>query len=252
MNAIAAQILQKAAATGQLAVNEMFHSLQGEGPSAGQAAVFIRLGVCNLDCGTGPGALWACDTPYSWKWDAPGIDPIEQLTVTSVDELADFVARHKARRVVISGGEPMIQQHALLPLVTHLCEAGYLVEFETNGTIAPTPELVDVAAQFNVSPKLSTSGVRRGKRLQENALKAFCASGKAIFKFVIADPDRDVPEVEEAVAAYDLDPVWLLPEGTDAATVIAGVKTLSEIAIPRGWSVSSRLHILLWGDERGR
>ncbi|GGV62915.1 radical SAM protein [Streptomyces longisporoflavus] len=252
MSAVAARILQQAASAGALALHEMFASLQGEGPSAGQCAVFIRLGGCNLDCGAGQDARWSCDTPHTWKWDEPGIDPINELQVTSIDEIAAEVDRHRARRVVITGGEPLLQQRALIPLIARLCEAGYLVEFETNGTIAPSPELVAVTAQFNVSPKLSSSGVRRSKRLSPSALSAFTASGKAIFKFVITEPERDLPEVEATVGLYGLAPVWLMPEGTDEASILDGMRTLAEHAIPRGWAVSPRLHILMWGDQCGR
>ncbi|MGW5868355.1 7-carboxy-7-deazaguanine synthase QueE [Streptomyces sp. NPDC055239] len=252
MSAVAAKILQQAASAGELAVNEMFASLQGEGPSAGQCAVFVRLGGCNLDCGVGQGARWSCDTPHTWKWDEPGIDPAMELNATSIDKVVSEVARHQAPRVVITGGEPLLQQRALIPLVTQLCAAGYLVEFETNGTIAPTPELSEITAQFNVSPKLSGSGVRHSKRLSSSALTGFKASGKAIFKFVITDPALDLPEVEEVVGAHGLDPVWLLPEGTDKDTILGGMRALADLAIPRGWAVSPRLHILMWGDERGR
>ncbi|MGK5499190.1 7-carboxy-7-deazaguanine synthase QueE [Streptomyces sp. URMC 125] len=242
MSAAAAAIHRRAAAAGDLVVSELFTSLQGEGPSAGQAAVFIRLGGCNLDCS------W-CDTPYTWRWDRH--DPQAELSVRPVADVARQVLEQRAPRVVVTGGEPLLQQRALLELVARLHEAGRLVEIETNGTILPVPRLVEGVARFNVSPKLATSGVRAGRRIVPDSLTALAGTGKAVFKFVVTDPGADVPEVEELAASYGMESVWLMPQGTSGPEVVDGMRALAEAAVPRGWSVSPRLHVLLWGDARG-
>jgi 7-carboxy-7-deazaguanine synthase len=242
MSAIAASIHRKAAAVGHLVVNEIFSSVQGEGAHVGQAAVFVRLGGCNLTCS------W-CDSRHTWDWTRH--DPAKELSTASTEDVADRVLKEKARRVVITGGEPLMQQRLLVPLVKRLHEAGRLVEFETNGTIAPLPELTAVTTQYNVSPKLDNSGIPLGKRIASAALAAFSSTGKAVFKFVIADP-ADVPEVQQLVEQHGLEPVWLMPEGTSKETVLARQRALVEIAVPLGWNVSPREHIALWGDERGR
>ncbi|MCG3038993.1 7-carboxy-7-deazaguanine synthase QueE [Streptomyces sp. S1A] len=243
MSAAAAAIHRRAAAAGDLVVSELFTSLQGEGPSAGQTAVFVRLGGCNLDCS------W-CDTPYTWRWDRH--DPRAELSVRPVADVVRQVLEQRAPRVVVTGGEPLLQQRALLELVALLHEAGRLVEIETNGTIAPAPRLVEGAARFNVSPKLATSGVRAGRRIVPDSLTALAGTGKAVFKFVVTDPGADVPEVEELAASYGMESVWLMPQGTSGPEVVDGMRALAEAAVPRGWSVSPRLHVLLWGDARGR
>jgi 7-carboxy-7-deazaguanine synthase len=43
-----------------------------------------------------------------------------------------------------------------------------------------------------------------------------------------------------------------MPEGTDAATIASRLAWLAPAAIDRAWNVTTRLHVLLWGDERGR
>ena len=85
--------------------------------------------------------------------------------------------------VVITGGEPLLQQRELKPLVDALrVERGWRVEVETAGTIAPD---LDVD-QWNVSPKLANSGNPRDRRYKPDVLRAFEATGRAAFKFVVA------------------------------------------------------------------
>lgn len=95
-------------------VNEIFHSIQGEGRHTGTPAVFIRLAGCNLRCDF-------CDTEHQ---------PHQDLTEEEImRQIADFPADH----VVIAGGEPMLQ--LTLSFINHLHGAGKFVQIETNGTI---------------------------------------------------------------------------------------------------------------------
>jgi organic radical activating enzyme len=123
------------------------------------------------------------------------------------------------------------------------------VEVETAGTIAPTvdTQLVD---RFNVSPKLANSGMASERRYRPEVLRAFQADGRAVFKFVVTDPD-DLAEVDAIVAEGGLAPVWVMPEGTDAATVLARMQALAPHVLARRWNLTPRLHVLLWGDRRG-
>lgn len=225
-----------------LLVTETFASFQGEGPSAGQPAAFIRLSRCNLTCGF-------CDTPYTWDWSR--FRPDDEATRQPTGELAAWAMAQQARLVVITGGEPLIQQPALAPLVARLADAGRQVEVETNETIAPAPQLAEMVSRFNVSPKLSGSGVAGNRRLVPAALAVLAATGKAVFKFVICH-SRELAEVAALEEKYGLAPVWLMPEGTSEQAVLEGMRTVAAEALARGWSLSGRLHVLLWGDERGR
>lgn len=226
-----------------LAVSEVFGpTVQGEGPTAGRRAGFVRLGRCNLDCS------W-CDTPYTWDWDR--FDPAVEITRTAV---ADVVARLDAMavdRVVVTGGEPLLQQRALVPLLVAAGERGWAVEVETNGTLAPTPEVVAGVAQFNVSPKLANSGIAEDRRIRPAALRALAATGRAVFKFVATGP-TDLDEIAALAEAHALAPIWVMPEGTDATTVAARLATLADEVVARGWNLTPRLQILAWGDQRGR
>jgi 7-cyano-7-deazaguanosine (preQ0) biosynthesis protein QueE len=231
------------AGDGTLVVAEVFGpTFQGEGPSIGRRAGFVRLGRCNLDCS------W-CDTPYTWDWDR--FDPAVELRSVGVDEIVDQLADMHPEIVVLTGGEPLLQQRHLRPLLHACAEHGWPVEVETNGTIAPDPSIADLVAQWNVSLKLANSGVEEDKRIRPAPIAALLATGRAVFKLVATGPE-DLDEIGALVAAHHLDPVWVMPEGTDATTLTERARALADPVLARGWHLTPRLHVLLWGDVRGR
>ena len=225
--------------TDSLVVSEVFGpTFQGEGPTLGRRAAFVRLGRCNLTC------AW-CDTPYTWDWDR--FDPAVELTRRPVQEIVDEVAAMGVDRVVLTGGEPLLQQRHLGPLLDACRERGWAVEVETNGTVAPSPEVVARVERFNVSPKLANSGVDRDRAIVPSALVALAATGKAAFKFVVTGPD-DLDEI----AALGVAPVYVMAEGTTPDGVLRTTRAVADAVSARGWHLTTRLHVLLWGDERGR
>ncbi|GAA4256585.1 7-carboxy-7-deazaguanine synthase QueE [Dactylosporangium darangshiense] len=232
-----------AVAAATLRVAELFGpTFQGEGASVGQRAFFIRLSGCNLDCG------W-CDTPYTWDWSR--FDRAAESRVMAPSDVLGWVLGQRPQLVVVTGGEPLLQQRALLPVLEGLHRAGVPVEIETNATMLPDPAVVAAVTRFNVSPKLTGSGVASQRRLKPEVLQALQDTGKTCFKFVIAGED-DVDEVAALQAALGLAPVWVMPEGTTPEAVLAGLRALAEPALVHGWNLTPRLHVLLWGDERGR
>ena len=127
---------------------EIFASVQGEGASAGVPSTFVRLAICNLAC------TW-CDTAYTWDWTK--YDRAEQGMEATAEAIVARVEQFAPRNVVITGGEPMVQRRQLAAPVLALKAKGFRIEVETNGTIAPG-ELAGFVDQWNVSPKLLTSG----------------------------------------------------------------------------------------------
>ena len=220
-----------------LLVSEIFDSIQGEGPSTGRPSTFLRLGLCNLRC------VW-CDTPYTWKWDEFSMS--EELREMSLDEVAARVG--SCSNLVITGGEPMLQAEALHALLQRVeCR----VEVETAGTIAPG-ELASRVDQWNVSPKLTSSENPLAKRWVPDALGALMALDGAVLKLVIGS-DADLEEAEALVSRLGVAPsrVWLMPEGTDAETLRTRGAELAKICVSRGYNLGMRLHVFLWGDQRG-
>ncbi|MFJ1936615.1 7-carboxy-7-deazaguanine synthase QueE [Kitasatospora sp. NPDC088160] len=217
-------------------------TLQGEGPSAGQIASFLRTGDCNLAC-------TSCDTPYSWDWQR--FSRAEQTRRVPAADVAAELLQHPTRLVVVTGGEPMLQQSQLAPVAARLKKAGRRVEIETNGTIAPAGGLDEHVALYVVSPKLAHMGGPEHRRIHPEVLIAFQATRRAVFKFVLDSP-ADAEELATLQDQLGLERVWVMPEATTAAAVVGGMRALADVAIERGWNVSSRLHVLLWEDERGR
>jgi 7-cyano-7-deazaguanosine (preQ0) biosynthesis protein QueE len=231
----------------ELVVSEVFGpTFQGEGPTLGRRAAFVRLGRCNLDCS------W-CDTPYTWDWDR--YDPAVELSRRSVDEVVADVEGRGVDRVVVTGGEPLLQQRRLVPFLEAAAERGWAVEVETNGTVVPSPEVASRVERFTVSPKLANSGVDPARAIDPDALRAFAAlpPGRAAFKFVVA-AEGDLDEVAAVVEAHGIDPatVFVMPEGTTPEVVVGTARAVAHAVTERGWHLTTRLHVLLWGDERGR
>ena len=226
----------------QLVVSEVFGpTFQGEGPSLGRRAGFVRLGRCNLSCSF-------CDTPYTWDWERH--DPAKELTRIDVCDLADRVRAMHVPLVVVTGGEPLLQQSHLVEFLSEL-HPSHEVEIETAGTLAPNDQLVSLVTRFNVSPKLSNSGMDLERRYKPAVLRALEATRKAAFKFVVSD-EESLEEVESIVDECRLHDVWVMPEGVTPEGITGRSRDLAEAVLRRGWNLTTRLHVLLWGDERGR
>lgn len=231
-----------------LFVNEIFGpTIQGEGPALGQPCVFLRLGYCNLTCS------W-CDTAYTWDFqgkNGQAHDPSVEITPRRPAEVAEQLAGYLLPLVVISGGEPLLQHRALGTLLPILARKGIAVDIETNGTVVPSFD-ADLARRYVVSPKLAHAG--NGLRARSHqAMAWFYRSGRAVYKFVCATP-ADLLEVAEWVERFKIQPheVSIMPEGRTAAEVTERLKALIVPASLYGWTVTPRLHIMLWGNERGR
>lgn len=219
---------------------ETFVSLQGEGPLTGQRAAFVRFAHCNLTCS------W-CDTEYSWNWAKFRRE--KETRRGPVDEIAAWVGQRAVDLVVITGGEPLLQQRGVHRLA-QLCRPAR-IQVETNGTRIPGCDLFDSVDLFVVSPKLRNSGVAYGRRIVPDALRAFASSGRAAWKFVVVELE-DLDDVEDLATEYNLAPVWIMPEGTTPEQVLTRARQLADPVLERGWNLTGRQHTMLWGDRRGR
>ncbi|MER5357176.1 7-carboxy-7-deazaguanine synthase QueE [Streptomyces sp. NPDC002785] len=232
-----------------IVVNEIFGpTVQGEGPSAGRQCAFLRLGGCNLSC------RW-CDTPYTWDWkgesdEGTAYDPRKELHNRDVDGVLKELLALDTELVVISGGEPLSQQRRLRPLLKGLREAGVTVEFETNGTVVPDDEIITTGVRFNVSPKLSHAGDPESKRIVPAALRKLARTPDVAFKFVCRTAEH-LDEVAALERDFAISPVWVMPEGKDVAHISQHLSSLADEVVRRGWNLSTRLHVLAWGDKRG-
>lgn len=238
---------QDSASAPLLAVAEIFGpTFQGEGPSMGRPTAFLRLSGCNLHCS------W-CDTPYTWDWTGRNghrFRPSDERQLLTPLAVFRALQERTNEMLVVSGGEPLLQQQGLVPLLRRCYDEGWRVEVETAGTISPVPSISECVTQFNVSPKLTNSGNSAIARIRDDAILQLKTSGKAVWKFVVVGVD-DLAEVDEFVARFDLSPVYIMPEGTDHKVINKRAKSLAHEVLARRWRLTLRLHLLLWENQRG-
>lgn len=98
---------------------EIYKSLQGESSFAGLPCVFVRTAICNLRC------AW-CDSEYTFKGGTP-------MSIEQVEAEVHRLAAPEAGLVEITGGEPMLQEREVVPLLERLLASGYRVLLETSG-----------------------------------------------------------------------------------------------------------------------
>lgn len=237
-----------------IAVNEVFGvTFQGEGKNIGMPCFFLRLSGCNQAC------VW-CDTPYTWDWtgkngkkydlktESHSMTPLD--IINQLSDLMPVYATPHNFNLVISGGEPMLQQKNLIPLIDKLHEMGWWIEIETAGSIAPIEGFEP--DQFTVSLKLQNSGNPIGLRYNPNAINAFVDNKKSVFKFVVSDIG-DFDEINSLVIGHLIDEklVYIMPEGINKDTIEIHSQKVAEMTIERGYNLTTRLQILLYGNRRG-
>jgi len=215
---------------------------QGEGPFAGRRCGFVRLGLCNLSC------EW-CDTAYTW--DRTRYDLDAEAPLTPVATIAEQVEALGCEMVVLSGGEPLIHHRLLRALV----DTPYEWHVETNGTITPPGWWPDFITHTTVSPKVNTRDPehRRIRPLALDVWAEFALHGLACFKFVATTTD-DLDTIDTLVDRHAIPPetVWIMPEGQRVPSLLRRHRELAERIMASGYNTTTRLHVLLWGTERGR
>ena len=229
---------------------EIFHTLQGEGRNSGMPAIFLRLSNCNLFCRF-------CDAYYTFNWegtkweqDFPKVKKGDhQVNMMSEDIMIEF-KKYDCKNIVLTGGEPLLQQKELVKLLKGLKEEQYHVEIETNGTMVPTEEFFELIDQINCSPKLENSNNPKSLREREKALTALSASPKTDFKFVIAN-SKDLEEVLYLIEKYKMKNIWLMPMGIDSETLNKTAKWLAEVCKEKGFRLTGRMQIDLYGNKPG-
>jgi 7-carboxy-7-deazaguanine synthase len=207
-----------------LMVCETFSSLLGESTLAGLPAFFIRLSGCNLRCAY-------CDTTYAYEEGEP----------RSLASLVETARGSALRLVLVTGGEPLLQEGARM-LLDELIEAGLEVMLETNGSL-PIQGINPLVRRI-VDVKCPGSGMS-GHNLWTN-LEILTPRDEV--KFVIGNQD-DFTWALEVATRYQLSgrlPVLISP--------VFGALSLSEVA---AWIVKSgqplrlnlQMHKYIWGPE---
>lgn len=222
-------------------IAEKFYSIQGEGKLAGVPSLFIRVSGCNLRC------QW-CDTPYA-SWRPEG----REMTVA---DLAAWVESLNCHYVVITGGEP-----AIMPEIGDLCaklsSMGRHITLETAGTVFKSLpiDLVSLSPKLsNSTPQGPAAARHEALRLDIATLQAFIDSVPDIqIKFVIQTP-ADLDEAKGLLGRlvrWRGEDIMLMPEGTTAEVLEKRSQWLIEACKREGFRFCPRLHVMVWGAQRG-
>ncbi len=206
-------------------VSEIFFSIQGESTLAGEPCVFVRFTGCDLRCGY-------CDTEYAFYGG----------TSMTREEIHREIAKHPARFVCLTGGEPTLQKE-LPQLAQELLEKGYQVSLETHGQrpLDQIPcgvrKIVDLKTPGSKEPHTDFAELQKlGPR---DELKVVVTS-REDFRWAVAVIDRLAlwgrltilfSPAFGSVAPQDL-AAWLLESGKPARLQL-------------------QLHKLIWGEKRG-
>ncbi|MDC0202555.1 7-carboxy-7-deazaguanine synthase QueE [Candidatus Nitrosopelagicus sp.] len=224
-------------------VNEIFKSIQGEGPNFGKPAIFLRTAQCNLKC------TW-CDTKYTWDWK--NYDFSKEVKEMTIDEVKDTITELEIKHLVITGGEPLLQQDDLADLLSFL-KPDFYVEVETNCTILPNKMLTDLIDQWNVSPKTKNSGNPLELCENNECYYFFANQENAFFKYVVED-ETDIPEIKKFITKYKIPEkrVQLMTQASTKEEISMREKSISKLAKSHNFAFSPRLHVAMWGSQRGK
>lgn len=181
----------------------------------------------------------------------------------TLEQILTEVAKHSARHVVVTGGEPMIAK-GIREFITMLQAQRKHVTIETAGTVSPDGLQVDLAS---LSPKLANSTPAEDKagaawvqrheqtRLQPAVLREWLESSLNYqLKFVIST-ESDLCEAQAVIASIGIpvppEKVLLMPEGISLESMRTRYPLLINACLTYGYRLSPRLHIELFGNKRG-
>lgn len=196
---------------------DIFYSIQGEQLGLGQPSVFVRLAGCNLKCDY-------CDTKYSWSKG-------KKMTVKQV---ITEVKKYNCHNIIITGGEPLLQQREVELLIKKLRR--HTITVETNGTIEPCVGLCVFVDIWNISPKFGTE------------IKNMYGT---IYKFVVSD-DKELDIIKDFQAKHKINKqkIYLMPKSSSREEYLKVAPIVWELCLKHGYNFSPREHIVLFDKER--
>ena len=273
---------------GKIAISEDFYSVQGEGPSTGFPAYFVRLKDCNLTCGaswaaqrkikeagegnTDPGgfkgdlhesgeATWTCDTLPVWTFGH--VKEMGYLIETWTEQNIINKIIGGDIHVIWTGGEPTLPKHqaAIMEFDDVLFNHSRSLdlwynpyyEIETNGTIPINGELLNKLHQINCSAKLSNSGMAEDRRINSVAIKTIMRHNNYNFKFVVSTEDDIKEFMTDYVDKFNipLRNVVAMPGLDSQEDFHERTRFVLEMSKKYGFRGMTRLHVSAWNQTTG-
>ena len=131
-----------------------------------------------------------------------------------------------------------------------LLSPDWQIEIETNGTLPASP-LIRERCQLNISPKLPSAS-NRARTIRPSVLRELAQSRNPWFKFVVAN-EADFEVMEQVISECDLprDRIIVMPEGQSVAALREHALAVAERVKLAGYRLLPRLHVLMYGNQRG-
>ena len=214
---------------------EKFISIDGEGPTAGELAVFIRFQGCNLRCSY-------CDTKYSWDEDS-----MKNVEVLSAKEIYDYIKSTKVKNVTLTGGEPLIQKNInnLLELLNK--DEELVTHIETNGSV----NIKDFKNEYkNIIFILDYKSPSSNMMKHMNEENFNIVDNKDVYKFVIGTKE-DINKALEIIKLYDLQNkclIYFSPVFDSSLTMEEIVEFMKENNL-NNVRLQVQLHKIIWDKE---
>ncbi len=250
----------------------------------GTPSIFLRTAGCNFLCGGSRAAAdyegtehaertqamaarmadgeatWVCDTIAEWM-DGSEYGVAELVDRWSRNGFLDRI--EQGSHVVLTGGEPLLHQDSLVRFLDLLEAEGYdpFVEVETNASIFPSEAFRSHVDQYNLSPKLSNSGIEESVRYDPDVIGRYVSeftdsprgTPNADFKFVVGT-SRDWDEIDsDFVDAFDIpkEHIYLMPAGGDQDQLMMTRTDVANLAVEQSVNFSERLQIVIWDEATG-
>lgn len=277
-------------------ISEVFLSIEGEGPYTGRPTLFVRFFGCNFTCSgfnnpEGEVIVYSkdqlkdkfqyskgCDSAYSWH---PNFK--DQARFYTVDDLVSMIDAFKRKHLgdrfngnpfnpilCFTGGEPMLYQE----FIADFLNTSYAYDnfsnshllFESNGSLAPTDNLLETLQNYGVtwsfSPKLSASGEPWEKAIRPEVYTHTSWHDAVYLKFVTDGSEEMLAEIEKAVAEINAvliednrsitaSQIWLMPMGTTKEQQEAIQRKVAQQAINHGYNFCARVHVWVFDNEIG-
>ena len=220
--------------------------IQGEGKSVGEKMILLRTHLCDIQCED-------CDTAYTWKKsqisDSKFKISIEKLQL----EVINFSKKYHIYKLLITGGEPHLQQKAIYELISKL-PSNFLYEVETTGKKSWTilkPFWSRI--HFNFSPKI---GALKSKKIK--SITDYIAFEELPYHFIIKvvvskeNFEKEIEEIQNFQKKYKIknEKIYLMPLGKTREELSNKSDFIIRKCFDLNYNFSTRMHILIYDNKK--